>query len=321
VRRGSLVATALVGIATALSTSVASHAAPSPMRFGKPVRMQVTHTTRVQVPGGVARLTVVHAKPLDRTWPGLGGPLVVEKATFAPEGATEAPTRSASGFHWTWNLKSPTAGETDFVSRFELTSVDRELDTSGLKVRWADLEREADGLRKGLPPLPEPTAELEEVVAKVRKGGKDVLDVLVALSQWIGRSIAYTPGVSYGTQDVAAICRGRAGHCGHRATVFLALCNAAGIPARRVAGYALLNVPAGGTGADDTNKHVWVEVNLPSLGWVELDPGSRGSPFALPHAYVQSPVELQSYFVEANSAAGEPSRPVLSDRVAMRVLK
>ena len=133
----------------------------------------------------------------------------------------------------------------------------------------------------------------------------------------MNQNIAYTPGVPYGIEDVDAICKGRGGHCGHRATVFLALCQAAGIPARRVAGFALFNKTAGGIGADDSNRHVWVEVNLPTLGWVEVEPAPHGSPFAISYLLVLCPRDLQARFVEANTRAGVRSVPILSDTIHM----
>jgi transglutaminase-like putative cysteine protease len=312
---------ALSVVLAVAATGLSGADAPSRLRIGKPHRLRVTHTTRVRVDEGTARLRVWQAKPLIREWPGLKSALGVEKTTFSPTGAKEVPTHSEGGFAWAWEISDPAVGPVDCASTFEVTSADRDLNTSGLVVRWADLPKDTTEMMKGLPALPTPNDTLREAVAKIKKKGKDVIDGLTAFTQWVSSNIAYAPGVSYGTNDVDAICKGGGGHCGHRATIFLALCQAAGIPARRVSGYALLNHPTGGVGVDDSNRHVWVEVNLPGLGWVEVEPAPHGSPFALSYLFVMCPSDLQSRFVAAVSKAGAETSPVLADTLRMEELK
>ena len=77
----------------------------------------------------------------------------------------------------------------------------------------------------------------------------------------------------------------------------------------------------GGIGADDSNRHVWVQANLPNLGWVEIEPAPHGSPFAISYLFVLCPLDLQSRFVEANSKAGVRSVPIVSDTVHMEELR
>jgi len=307
--------TGVRGLVLALGVAIAvgASADDEPVRVGKPHVLRVTHTTRVRVDPGTARLQVWHAKPLPRVWPGLAGPLGVTKATLAPPEARELATRSEGGIAWGWDVAAPPAGEVDFSSTFDMRSADRELRTSGLAIRWADVPQDTTALMKGLPALPRANARMREVVAKLKDKGKDPIETLVACCQWVNGNIAYTPGVTYATDDLDAICTGRGGHCGHRATVYLALCEAAGLPARRVAGYALLNHPRSGTGADDGNRHVWVQVHLPTLGWVEVEPAPHGSPFAISHRFVMCPFDLQARFVSAVSESGARSSPVAAD--------
>ncbi len=321
-RRLTKALVALLSLGLAVATSGPSGAeTPGRLRLGKPHRLKVTHTTRVRVPESTKRLDVWHAEPLAREWPGQKAPFAAQKATFSPEGANELPTHSEGGLGWKWSVADPKAGEADYVSTFELVSADRDLRTSGLEVAWADLPKDLAEAMKGLPPLPTPNARVRDAVAQIRKKSRDVIDGLTAFAQWVNQNVAYTPGVAYGTDDLDAICRGRGGHCGHRATVYLALCQAAGIPARRVVGYALLNNPPGGAGVDDSNRHVWVQVSLPTLGWVEVEPAPHGSPFAIAYTFVMCPFDLQSRFVAAVSKAGAETSPVVSDTVRVDELK
>lgn len=312
----------LLGLALAwASAGPSAGEAPGRLRVGKPHRLRVTHTTRVRVPEGTARLKVVQARPIDRPWPGLKAPLGVQQAAFAPPGAEEVATPAGGGAGWTWQVAAPPAGEADFVSTFEVLSADRDLKVAGLVIPWADLPTDTTELMQGLPALPIANDALREVVAKLKKKGKDVIDVLTAFAQWVSSNIAYTPGVAYRSEDLEAICKGRGGHCGHRATVYLALCQAAGIPARRVVGYALLNHPLAAGVADDGNRHVWVQVHLPTLGWVEVEPAPHGSPFAIPYTHVLCPLDLQSRFVAAVTASGAETSPVVSDTLRMEEVK
>jgi len=51
----------------------------------------------------------------------------------------------------------------------------------------------------------------------------------------------------------------------------IAICRGWGVPARYVSGYIFTN-RAGGDRSDPDHTHAWVEVYLPSLGWVGFDP-------------------------------------------------
>ena len=318
----SLVRAALVGLVLALgATALDAGESPGRLRLGKPHRMKVTHTTRVKVDAGTARLIVWHAAPLRREWPGLDGPLGATEVSFRPAAAREAATRSEGGLAWKWELAEPAAGEMDFVSTFELTSFDRELRTTGLVVKWAELPAHEAEVMKGLPALPTPNERIREAAAEIRRKSKDVVAALEACAAWVSRSIAYAPGASYASDDLDAICRGAGGHCGHRATVYLALCKALGIPARRVIGYAFLNGPPGGAGTDDGNRHVWVQVSLPTLGWVEVEPAPHGSPFAIAYPFVMGPFDLQSRFLDSASKDGAPSARIVSDTLRMEERK
>ncbi len=319
-RTSHLLRPCLVLLCLALAAAPLDAGEPqSRLRIGKPHRMKVTHTTRVKVDEGTARLIVWHAAPLRREWPGLDGPVGATNVTFRPSEAKETATRSEGGIAWKWEVASPAAGEIEYVSTFELTSVDRDLKTAGLVVRWADLPAHEAEVMKGLPALPTPNERIREAATEIRRKSKDVVDALEAFAGWVNRSITYKPGASYPSDDLDAICRSGGGHCGHRATVYLALCKALGIPARRVIGYAFVNAAA--VGVDDTNRHVWVQVNLPTLGWVEVEPAPRGSPFAIAYPFVMGPFDLQSRFLDSASKDGAQSARIVSDTLRMEELK
>jgi hypothetical protein len=317
--RAAFVAAA-VGIAVA-PTGASGADAAGRWKIGKPHRLKVTHTTRVKIEDGTSKLEVWQAKPQSREWPGIKAPFTAEKVVLSPTGGKEAATHTDGGLAWKWESSDPAVGTVDYVSTFEVLSADRELKTSGLEIKWSELPKDTTEILKGLPALPTANERVRTAVADIRKTGKDVIDAITGFTQWINTNIAYTPGVAYPIDDLDAICAGGGGHCGHRATVFLAFCQAAGIPARRVVGYALLNHAGGGIAVDDGNRHVWVQVHLPNLGWVEIEPAPHGSAFALGYLFVLCPLDLQSRFVNAVAKTGRRSSPVVSDSLRMEELK
>ncbi|MFQ5414894.1 MAG: transglutaminase family protein [Phycisphaerae bacterium] len=75
-----------------------------------------------------------------------------------------------------------------------------------------------------------------------------------------------TPSPSHGARECLA--NGRA-DCGSYTALFVALCRAAGVPARAVAGC---------WASGENQWHCWAEFLLPGVGWVPVDPsvGDRG---------------------------------------------
>ena len=157
-KRSTRTLTALVFTALTVAAGGARAAdGPGRLRIGKPHRLKVTHTTRVKVEEGTARLDVWHAKPQSRVWPGSKTPLGVEKVTLSPTGGNEMPTRSEGGLGWVWKIANPAVGAAEYVSTFDMVSADRELKTAGLNIPWSELPKDTTDVMKGLPALPTAT--------------------------------------------------------------------------------------------------------------------------------------------------------------------
>jgi transglutaminase-like putative cysteine protease len=165
-------------------------------------------------------------------------------------------------------------------------------------------------------------------------GGEDNPYKKVLLIQsWIQQNVLYADiGSVYPDDALRCIDQG-VGDCAGQSKVFVALCRAAGIPARAVAGLLPFERGTGmldefatcsegdcratwpwfGTAdsADRLSVHVWVEIYLPPLGWVQAEPDMPGfgidkerlitqrGPFAFPgglcaHAtYIHLPLAVQ----------------------------
>jgi transglutaminase-like putative cysteine protease len=120
----------------------------------------------------------------------------------------------------------------------------------------------------------------EQIVGQETNVYKRVL----LLQSWVQRNILY-PDLSAHYPDDALLCIAQGlGDCAGQSKVFVALCQALGIPARTVSG--LLPFQHGSGALDqfgpraawfdqNLSVHVWCEVYFPELGWVQCEPDDR----------------------------------------------
>ncbi|HEY2427975.1 MAG TPA: transglutaminase family protein [Acidimicrobiales bacterium] len=115
-------------------------------------------------------------------------------------------------------------------------------------------------------------AELRQVAADLLAAGHRELALAEHICDWVSNRLRYQSGVTTVVTTAAEACRSGAGVCQDFAHVMLAVCRAAGIPARYVSGHLLGEGPS----------HAWVEVLFPNDGkrsWfaVAFDP-THGRP-------------------------------------------
>nr|MDT0664988.1 transglutaminase family protein [Micromonospora sp. DSM 115978] len=113
--------------------------------------------------------------------------------------------------------------------------------------------------------------EPDDTVRSVARAlaGPDPLDVARRACSWVYQRIAYVSGTTDVTTTAAQALAGGTGVCQDHAHAMIAVCRAAGVPARYVSGHMI------GEGA----SHAWVEVvvpDVPGLPRPEQRPG--GSP-------------------------------------------
>jgi transglutaminase-like putative cysteine protease len=109
----------------------------------------------------------------------------------------------------------------------------------------------------------------EHEIERLRQ--RDPLSAVTTLSKIIYESFAYETGVTEADSPIDEALRERRGVCQDFSHIMIALCRAWGIPARYVSGY-LFTDREGGDRSDPDATHAWVEVFLPSLRWIGLDP-------------------------------------------------
>jgi transglutaminase-like putative cysteine protease len=99
----------------------------------------------------------------------------------------------------------------------------------------------------------------------------DPLTALRALSTALYRGLDYEAGVTGADSPIDEALQAGRGVCQDFAHIMITICRGWGIPARYVSGY-LSTSRDQGERSDPQATHAWVEVYLPSLRWIGLDP-------------------------------------------------
>jgi transglutaminase-like putative cysteine protease len=101
-------------------------------------------------------------------------------------------------------------------------------------------------------------------------GITDTWQAALALMNWVYANLKYIPATTNANTHSREVLRERRGVCQDFAHVMIGLCRSLKIPALYVSGY-LATETASAT-------HAWVEVLVPSVGWIALDPTHNRQP-------------------------------------------
>ncbi len=101
----------------------------------------------------------------------------------------------------------------------------------------------------------------------------DRIDALHRLSSRVLQAIPYQIGVTHSETTAQEAMAGGAGVCQDHAQVFIAAARAAGLPARYVSGYLMMD-----DRVDQDATHAWAEAHVDGLGWVGFDISNGMSP-------------------------------------------
>ncbi|MCA0986889.1 transglutaminase family protein [Guptibacillus algicola] len=99
---------------------------------------------------------------------------------------------------------------------------------------------------------------------------RDELDFVVNLNEHIYNTMTYVSGATNVLTTAEEVLYQRTGVCQDFTHLMLALCRYRGIPARYVSGYIYIGENSAFRG--DAATHAWLEVKLPGIGWIGLDP-------------------------------------------------
>ena len=114
------------------------------------------------------------------------------------------------------------------------------------------------------------TEEIRQLSNRITADKNSVLEKARAIYDWTVDNTYRNPDTrGCGTGDVCALLKDPGGKCADISSIYIALCRAAGLPAREV-----LGIRMGKTAVQDitTWQHCWAEFFLPGTGWVSVDP-------------------------------------------------
>ncbi len=137
---------------------------------------------------------------------------------------------------------------------------------------------------------------VKEMADKITAGKSTVLERAKAIYDWTVENMYRDPETrGCGKGDVCYLLIKPGGKCTDISSVFVALCRAAGVPAREVFGLRL-----GKKAEQDitTWQHCWSEFFIPGYGWVSADPADVLKAMLVEKLKLDSPriVELRDYF-------------------------
>lgn len=112
-------------------------------------------------------------------------------------------------------------------------------------------------------------------------GNAPLVEALPGLNEAINAHFKYTRGATDNSTALSEIWKNRQGVCQDFAHVMLSILRTAGLPSRYVCGYIETDPPPSPAGKPvrrmigSVATHAWVEVLLPGMTWVALDPTNR----------------------------------------------
>jgi transglutaminase-like putative cysteine protease len=136
------------------------------------------------------------------------------------------------------------------------------------------LARTTDAFDMLLPgDLTQPTAHLRDFMTQIdARRRDDPLTVIREIKRSIYETFEYVPqSTDVDSHIDEALTKGK-GVCQDFSHIMLAVMRELGVPARYVSGYLFHEGKRNGGRATPDATHAWVEVLLPDLGWVGLDP-------------------------------------------------
>jgi len=121
-------------------------------------------------------------------------------------------------------------------------------------------------------PATTPNQEILDLIGDL-PGAADKIDALHRLSARVIAAIPYRIGATGSDTTAAEAMAAGAGVCQDHAQVFVTVARAAGMSARYISGYLMMD-----DRIDQDATHAWAEVHIDGLGWVGFDVSNGISP-------------------------------------------
>jgi transglutaminase-like putative cysteine protease len=118
---------------------------------------------------------------------------------------------------------------------------------------------------------------ISQLAVEITSNGRSVVEKASLVESYLKRNYTYTLNLNWapGSQPLSTfLFEAKAGHCEYFASSMAILLRAAGVPTRLVNGFLMGEYNS--VGSDyiirESDAHSWVEVYVPSAGWLEFDP-------------------------------------------------
>ncbi len=135
--------------------------------------------------------------------------------------------------------------------------------SQGFKEQYAEFL-----MKTGYTTLPDEVCK--KITEPLWKQCNDPFEFVKLVSKYIYDNFTYTPGSTTVNTTASEALKNKVGVCQDYTHLMLALCRSRGIPARYVSGYLYIGENSAMRG--DAATHAWVEVKLPTAGWIGFDP-------------------------------------------------
>lgn len=239
-----------------------------------------------------------HALPSHKAWSTGVPPLGAEALASEPPARLENESdRKSAHLYWE-EKKALKPGQTLIcTSYFNVVSPARSFNPNTRSISWSDIEQD----NRQNPPTKVELNKNIVSLANELKANHDPANSIKQFCKWIREKIVYDATVPFAGDDVEAILKTRRGHCGHMLTILQQLCLASGIKTRTITGLNLC-CPSGVPNYQhlvnpQPNAHLWSEVYLPGIGWIEVEASQGEKCFEIPSGFVENNTAFQNYAV------------------------
>jgi transglutaminase-like putative cysteine protease len=256
------------------------------------------------------QVRVWHALPTHRPWSGVLSPGGATDQRYNPVAIIEAEKdKRSTHIYWATRGGLTPNRQLHYISSFKVVSPDRVFDTDSYRVTWSDISSYNS---QNKITFKKPRTDIAALANKINYNLTPT-DTVKAYCKWIRENLSYDATVPYPGDDTASILAYRSGHCMHFLSIFDQLCGVSGLLTRQAKGLNLAS-PSGNSAVatsrtDYTNAHVWGEVYLPQVGWVEVEPSGGDKCFNIPATYVQNNSDFQNYAVWLDEEGQKPRMP------------
>jgi len=229
--------------------------------YSSPQTYQVTRTLTIRnETAGIDRIKVW--MPMVVEWNSQRN-IVIEETTPSPSSMLKDPQYSSGVLFWEFLNKPSIGSSVTITEQFTYTSYAISYEVDPVKIAVYDKDdpeyilftRSGKYIEANIP-------KIIETATDIVRNETNPYAAAYSIYEWVINHMTYQ--LVGGLKGAEFAFENGYGECGDYSALFVALCRAAGIPARPVAGRWATS--------EESDWHVWAEFYLPGYGWIPVDP-------------------------------------------------